>query len=357
MEDITVDFSAARAADPTNADVLRAMADSSCNVLFVLNKHKRVLALNRRACETFIVDRGFQGLLVELTGCGELDTMVSDALRNEEQDLEEQLQLNGRWWHVRIHVVDGSGPSAIVCVALEDVTQLVRLNRARRDMVANISHELRTPIANIRLIIDGLFLDTEKPRRKNSIRSLHAIAREADALQWMSEELLDLSMIESGQALMKMVDVPARNVVAEAVERMADFCEDRGVRISQRVPRDIYVLCDPDKLTRVLVNLLHNALKWSPQGEKIRVVATRESDEVLFGVIDRGEGVQKEFTGRIFERFYQVDASRSGNEGTGLGLAICRHIIEAHGGSIHAESNAIRKGGRFYFTVPAGNRP
>jgi len=169
-------------------------------------------------------------------------------------------------------------------------------------MVANISHELRTPIANIRLIIDSLFMDTAKPGRKNSIRSLHAIGRETDALQWMSEELLDLSMIESGQALMKMVDVPTSDVVAGAVERMADFCEDRDVRIVQKVPRNLYVLCDQGKLVRVLVNLLHNALKWSPRGEKIRVVVTREGDEILFGVIDRGEGVPKEFTGRIFER-------------------------------------------------------
>lgn len=357
MDELTADFSAVRSTKSAEASVLRAMVDGSCDVLFVLDKDGKVLALNRKACETFIVDHSFQGSLVELTASRELDAMVGEALRNKEQDLEEQLQLNGRWWHVHIHLVDRSRPPALVCVALEDVTRLVRLNRARRDMVANISHELRTPIANIRLIIDSLFMDTAKPGRKNSIRSLHAIARETDALQWMSEELLDLSMIESGQALMKMVDVPARAVVAEAVERMADFCEDRDVRIVQKVPRGIDVLCDPDKLTRVLVNLLHNALKWSPRGEKIRVVVTREGDEVLFAVIDRGEGVPKEYTGRIFERFYQLDPSRSGNEGTGLGLAICRHIIEAHGGTIHAESNAIRKGGRFYFTVPAGNCP
>ena len=213
---------------------------------------------------------------------------------------------------------------------MEDVSRLVQLNRARRDLVANISHELRTPIANIRLIIDGLFLDNEKPRRKHSIRSLHAIARETDALQWMSEELLDLSMIESGQALMRMVDTPAREVVLEAIERMANFSEAKAVRITQEVAEELYVLCDPDKLRRVLMNLLHNALKWSPPGETIRVVAQREGELARFSVYDRGEGVSAEHTSRIFERFYQVDASRS--EGTGLGLAICRHIIEAHGG-------------------------
>ena len=154
-----------------------------------------------------------------------------------------------------------------------------------------------------------------------------------------------------------MVDTRARDVVEEAVERMADMCEARETRIVRKIPRDLYVLCDPDQLRRVLVNLLHNALKWSPPRQKIRVQAKRQGDEVLFAVIDRGVGVPGQHTARIFERFYQVDSSRSGKEGTGLGLAICRHIIEAHGGSIRAESNEIRSGGRFYFTVPVGASP
>lgn len=345
------------AAPDAGQQVLRALADIAWNALVVLDERGNLLALNQAARELFdIADAANQPFFTRPAAAG-LETMVRTAIRNEERLLEEQLQLNGRWWRVRVQILNAGAPQTRICIALEDVSQLVRLNRARRDLVANISHELRTPIANIRLIIDSLFLDNEKPRRKRSIRSLHAIGRETDALQWMCEELLDLSMIESGQALMRMVDTPARQVVLQAIERMADFSAAKEVQIVHRVPADLYVLCDPDKLCRVLMNLLHNALKWSPPQEKIQVVAQREGDQLLFSVLDRGAGVPPEHTGRIFERFYQVDQSRSGGEGSGLGLAICRHIIEAHGGRIHAENNASRHGGRFYFTVPAGAMP
>ncbi len=338
-------------------EILRALVDSSWNMLVVLDDGCHVLAMNEAARVTFDAGDAFHGSLLALTGSAELETMVSEAIRNRERLLEEQLRLKDRWWRVRVQISRGRAQETLICLALEDVSQLVRLNRARRDMVANISHELRTPIANIRLIIDGLFLDNERPRRKHSIRSLQAIAHEADALQWMSEELLDLSMIESGQALMKMVDTPAREVVLEAIERMANFSDAKAVPVVQKIPDDLYILCDPDKLRRVLMNLLHNALKWSPPGKKIRVVAKLAGDEVLFGVFDRGAGVPEKHTSRIFERFYQVDPSRSDSEGTGIGLAICRHIIQAHGGHIRAESNATRDGGRFYFTIPVGVRP
>ena len=160
--------------------------------------------MNEAARAAFDAGDAFDGSLLALTGSAELETMVSEALRNEEKSAGGAAATEttaGGACGCRSTGERLRGRS--FCLALEDVSQLVRLNRARRDMVANISHELRTPIANIRLIIDGLFLDNEKPRRKHSIRSLQAIAREADALQWMSEELLDLSMIESGQALMK----------------------------------------------------------------------------------------------------------------------------------------------------------
>ncbi len=121
-----------------------------------------------------------------------------------------------------------------------------------------------------------------------------------------------------------------------------------------RIPDALYILGDPDKLQRVLVNLLHNALKSSPPKKKIRVLARREGEEVLFAVLDRGAGVPEEHFGRIFERFYQIDPSRSSTDGSGLGLAICRQIIEAHGGQISAESNTAGAGGRFFFTVAAG---
>jgi two-component system phosphate regulon sensor histidine kinase PhoR len=134
---------------------------------------------------------------------------------------------------------------------------------------------------------------------------------------------------------------------------MEDQSEKKEIQIVCHIPEKLHVLCDRDLAQRVVVNLIHNALKWSPKGEAITISAEAEdqSDEVTISVLDNGPGVPPEMVDRIFERFYQVDVSRSGGEGTGLGLAICRHIVEAHGGRIWAEGNADGGGGRFRFTL------
>jgi len=124
-----------------------------------------------------------------------------------------------------------------------------------------------------------------------------------------------------------------------------------NIQVVNTVPEHFLVLCDRDLIQRVLVNLIHNATKWSPQGETVTIYAENGGDEVTIRVFDNGPGVPPEQVDRIFERFYQVDAARSGGEGTGLGLAICRHIVEAHGGKVWAEANTGNMGGRFFFTL------
>lgn len=332
--------------------LLLTMANCAYDALIVMNEECKIIAINNEAESLFQRQRPIGEDLLDVTGSPELVSMVEDTLINREEALEEQVRIGERVYRVRAQVIVRDR-NTFICLALEDITELVRLNRARRDMVANISHELRTPIANIRLIIDGLFLETEKPKRKKSINSLRAIARETDALLWMAEELLDLSMIESGQAIMRMVEVPVYEMVEDAIDRMVDQSDAKELDIVCDVPKGLMALCDSDKIRRVLVNLIHNAIKWSPPGETISISARPEGDEVLFSVFDNGPGVPDEFTERIFERFYQVDSSRSMSEGTGLGLAICKHIIEAHGGRIWAEGNSRQRGGRFFFTVPA----
>ena len=222
-------------------------------------------------------------------------------------------------YRVRAQVI-WRGDHLFIGLALQDVSELVRLNRARRDMVANISHELRTPIANIRLIIESLFHEQEKPKRKQSTSALRAIARETDSLLWLVQELLDLSMIESGQAILRLVEMPVLEMVDEAIERVIDQSDAKEIEIVNEVSADMQVLVDRDQVRRVLINLIHNAIKWSPPGENIVVRAETSGDEVVLSVLDRGPGVPEEHRERIFERFYQVDMSRSGSEGTGLGL-------------------------------------
>ena len=140
-------------------------------------------------------------------------------------------------------------------------------------------------------------------------------------------------------------------MVDESIERFESHAEMKDLLVVSHVPESLDVLCDVDQIKRVLGNLLHNAIKWSPKKEAITITASPRGEEVSVSVLDNGPGVPDELRQRIFERFYQADISRSGDEGTGLGLAICKHIVEAHGGIIWAEGNRQGSGGRFVFTL------
>jgi two-component system phosphate regulon sensor histidine kinase PhoR len=330
--------------------VNKILADGAYDVLLVVDATYRVLTANESAHDLFDKNPLIGIPLSEIGNLPELELMVNDALVNEEESFEEQMLFKERHYRVRTQVYRHEG-RPYIRLAMSDITQLVKLNRARRDMVANISHELRTPIANIRLIIDNLFHDQDKPKRKESISSLRNIARETENLIWLVQEMSDLSMIESGQSIVRMVENNLHGMVDDAIERLGQRIEVNNIQVVNTVPEHFLVLCDRDLIQRVLVNLVHNATKWSPQGETVTVYAENGGDEVTIRVFDNGPGVPPEQVDRIFERFYQVDAARSGGEGTGLGLAICRHIVEAHGGKIWAEANTGGTGGRFFFTL------
>jgi two-component system phosphate regulon sensor histidine kinase PhoR len=347
-----------RAESPTQPDtspykiaLALTLANAAYDALLVVDENQCIIAINDSAEALFGKKRPIGERLVDVTETPSLEMMVLDALDYQEDTFEEQITYKKRIYRVRARVIHRDG-NQFIGLALQDITDLVRLNRARRDMVANISHELRTPIANIRLSIDSLFHDQDKPKRKASISTLKEIAQQTDALLWIVQELYDLSMIESGQAIMRMIEVPLAQIVQEAFERMTDIASGKELRLLHSVPDDLYVLADRDQVRRVLINLIHNAIKFSPHGGTITASAEATGDDARISVVDEGPGVPEDHIERIFERFYQADSARSGGEGTGLGLAICKHIVEAHDGRIWAESNRDQPGGRFFFTLP-----
>ncbi len=326
-----------------------AIANVSFDSVMVLDDQLRVI-ICKEPGPNFCEVKECLGLpLRELIESPDLLSLVELTLR-EDENLEEHFLVEQRHYRARTQALR-NGKKRFVSLAIQDITELVSLNRSRRDLVANISHELRTPITRIRLIIDSLFLEADRPKRKASIQSLKEIAMETDALLWLAQELLDLSMIESGQQILRMVRTPLKQVVDEASERLESQAEMKSLTIVSHVPAEYEVLCDADQLKRALGNLIHNAIKWSPPLDDITITAAESDDEIAVSVFDNGPGVSDEIRERIFERFYQADASRSGDEGTGLGLAICKHIVEAHGGRIWAEGNSQGKGGRFSFTL------
>lgn len=327
-----------------------AASDVAFGAIILLDEDLSVVMANRAAEQFFGCSSPIGNHLNDLIDSPELYNLAQVALR-EEESIEEQFAIGRNNYRARsLSIAPGQG-ARYIGIGLQDITELVNLNRARRDLVANISHELRTPITRIRLIIEGLFLDADKPKRKASIQSLKEIAMETDALLWLAQELLDLSMIESGEAILRLVKTPLNQIVHDAIERLESQATMKDLNIVSQVPPNYDVLCDADQLKRVLGNLIHNAIKWSPQGEAITITASEQKDEITVSIFDNGPGVPDDLRGRVFERFYQADVSRSGDEGAGLGLAICKHIIEAHGGRIWAEGNSQGNGGHFLFTV------
>ncbi|MDE2853672.1 MAG: HAMP domain-containing sensor histidine kinase [Chloroflexota bacterium] len=341
------------AVERENADS-RALYSTNLDVVFdlllLLDENLTLAMVNRPAARLFAGPDPIGKRLSDVTDSSELLNLVQVALL-EEESVEEQFVIMGSNYRARAQVINYDKGRRYVGVALQDITDLVNLNRARRDLVANISHELRTPITRIRLIIEGLFLEADKPKRKASIQSLKEIAMETDALLWLAQDLLDLSMIESGEAILRLVKTPLRTVVDEAMERLESQAAMKELTIVSHVPQKYDVLCDADQLKRVFGNLIHNAIKWSPKGEAITITAAEQAEEITVSVFDNGPGVPEDLRRRVFERFYQADLSRSGDEGAGLGLAICKHIIEAHGGRIWAEGNSQGNGGHFLFTL------
>lgn len=333
-------------------DVLaRFLAETSYDALLGLDDELRLVLTNHAAEQLF--GRAFTAgeRLADYTGSPELELLVLDALAYQEEQFEDQFTFNQRTFRVRLHMTRHSG-HVYLALALQDVTDIVHLKRARREMVANISHELRHPIANIRLIIDGLFHEGDKPKGKASRNALRDIARETDALLWLVQELWDLSMIESGDAILRMIEVPLLPLVIEACERMEDQSSAKNLYLRHSIPDNLLVLADRDQIRRVLMNLIHNSVKYSPPNGTIAISAESDGVDVTISVSDEGPGVPEEHVNRIFERFYQVDPARSRGEGTGLGLAICKHIVEAHDGRIWTVSNREASGGRFFFTLP-----
>jgi two-component system phosphate regulon sensor histidine kinase PhoR len=241
-------------------------------------------------------------------------------------------------------------------MVLTNLSRQRYLETVRRDFVSNISHELRTPLASLKALTETLqsgALD-DPPAAQ---RFLQRMETEVDALTQMVAELLELSRIESGRVPMEMRQTRAQDIITSSVDRLRMQAERARLKLIIDLPEDLpEISADPARLEQVMVNLLHNAIKFTPPGGEICIRARTTVDEstqkpvLIFSVQDTGVGIPADMLPRIFERFYKGDRARSGG-GTGLGLAIARHTVEAHQGKIWAESET-GKGSTFYFSIP-----
>jgi signal transduction histidine kinase len=247
-----------------------------------------------------------------------------------------------------------SGPDEVqsLAAAFNEMTHKVQASRqAQRDFVANVSHELKTPLTSIQgfaqAILDGAAQDPEGQHK-----AARVIYDESERLRRLVEDLLDLARLDAGQVEFKREAVDLGRIIQAVLERLQVKAERREVKIRDRTADLPRLVADGDRLAQVFLNLVDNAIAYSPQGGVVELDGGVEDGWVSIHIDDHGPGIPADQLSRIFERFYQVDQARSsGERGVGLGLAICREIIQAHGGRVIAQSE-VGMGSRFTVQLP-----
>lgn len=258
-----------------------------------------------------------------------------------------------RTWKVSCSPVGGvAGRVRAVVVIFYDITELEETEKVRRDFVANVSHELRTPLASIQgyseTLLEGALDDPQHNRR-----FLEIIRQNAKRLAQLSSDLMTLSQIEARARDYDFTLVAINDLLSQAGDYIRTLANKQRVSVNiEALPASPQVECDSNSLHQVLMNLLENAVKYTPADGAITLGARLENDEVEFFVRDTGVGIPSAHIPRLFERFYRVDKARSRElGGTGLGLAIAKHLVLAHDGSVRVESEEGR-GSSFYFRIP-----
>ena len=236
-------------------------------------------------------------------------------------------------------------------VTFRDLTEAKRLESIRRDFIANASHELRTPVAAITgavetLLSNGRLLD---PAARSFVEM---IARHADRLSSLTRELLDLSRLETGESRMELGPLDVAPLAASAIDLVRTRAEAKSIKLGFDGPEGLRAVADRRALEQILVNLLDNAIKFTPEGGRVTVLTDGTGPSVVISVLDTGPGIEPRHQARIFERFYRADAGRArGEGGVGLGLAIVKHLAQAQGGQVGVESG--QGGSRFWVKLRA----
>jgi two-component system phosphate regulon sensor histidine kinase PhoR len=323
---------------------LSSVLDRLDDGLAVIDRAGQIQRVNR-SFETWVGRKGLLGQrLVSLFRDPDNRVAVEAAL-NDGKPAVHETELGNRT--VQLSALPLKSGALIV---IRDLTRTRQLEGVRRDFVANVSHELKTPLTSMRGFAEALADTGLQPQMAREFAG--RILANADRMQRLVDDLLDLSRIESGAWHPELEELRVEPLVADAWTSLHPTPETRGVRLTMDVPEDVTVVADRDALFQVLSNLLDNAVRYSPDGSTIRLRVRTSDDGTRFEVTDDGSGIPSAQLERVFERFYRVDAARSREAGgTGLGLSIVKHLIAAHGGRVGIDS-VLGQGTTAWFTLP-----
>ncbi len=317
---------------------------------FTVDGRARVRVFNAAASALFGVDRqrALGRALIEIVPSVELERLVQAALAGEVRSRDVELGSGARSRYVAVTAQPyESGAIAIA----SDRTAYRAAERMRSDFIGNVSHELRTPLSAMKLMLETVLVSDDDAEARTLF--LPQIGAEVERMIRLVEDLLELARSESGTVALRRERFDLGDVAASMVNTFAQRADASGVELDLEAPDDVEVDADRGRLTQVVVNLLDNALRHTPAGGSVLVTVLAEGGDAVLAVRDTGIGIPFADLPRIFERFYVVDRSRSREHtGTGLGLAIAKHVVEAHGGSLVAES-VYGSGATFTMRIPA----
>ena len=341
--------------------ISESIVQSMDDALMLIDRFGTVLSINRSAEELFDL-RNAEGhnALDVARGKPALESLSVAALKGSwrESNRTEIVEYNhrGRRLYLTrdiIPIQSGEGPGTVAyLLVLRDITQAHELERMRSDFVGMVSHELRTPLTAIRMSVDLLGEPTLGQLSPTQEQFVQAIREESERLLRIVNDLMDLAKIESGKFEVRLAQVSLASFFEHLLVPFIAPAQEAGIRLRiEPDPQVPTVLADEDRLKQVFVNLISNAMRYTPRGGEIIIGATKAADPgyARFFARDTGAGIPPEFVGRIFQRF--SIRSKDAKAGTGLGLAIAREIVQAHGGSIDVKSE-VGKGSEFSFTIP-----
>ena len=331
---------------------LEAIFANLTDGVVIIDGEELVLGINGAALQMLgiSVSSAIHQPFAEVVRDSDLIRLTKESMgRGETRSAQIEYARQGRAFDAVALPVTGSEEHLGV-VVIRDVTELRRLEQVRREFVANVSHELRTPLSSIRALVETLEAGAiDDPDVSTDF--LSRIVGEVDRLTALVDELLDLARIESGRITLKLEAVAPSDLICGAVERFRTHVERARLSLVTEVPETLpLVLADRSRIEQVLLNLLHNATKFTPAGGTIWVRARASHGMIEIEVEDTGAGIPAADVPRVFERFFKLDRARR-SEGTGLGLGIAKHIVQAHKGTISVRSE-VDHGSTFTFSLP-----